>query len=604
MGPSRGIGWHEGAQAPYCSREVTVASSDEGGVAAQGSEAGLGRIAGALLAGLLLAKLGVVMAGLGRGFELGDEGFFLLNLNDPAASPRFFEFYKLLLHVEPPLRFDVLGARILRLGTELLASALLVGGVVAWARRGGWLTRAGTLAFVAFCGLGALVGAASRSFSYNDLTNLCLYGAFGSVFFAASRRPARVALPALFLAGFLSGFQLFVKFPAAIVSAALVGAALAGGLGDWTRPLRAKLGAAYAAGGLFAVGLFVASNGGLAPLVAKFAGASEVGRLAGYEPVEMLANLVVLEVWTVVNFVVLALTVAAAYAVLRRFAGLAFDAALAIALGIGSLALVASASSLHAAFASTSLTVFACLLVFLPCAVALAGGASSPPLGGLALLLLLPLAAYAGTNVPFVWRLPSHALPAAVVLGLLIFASRGGGRVRATPLVATAALAAASAWVFVQHQVLEPYGLRAPLYEQTEPNARLGVRLDLATHRFLGAFETSLVEAGFSRGDPLVVMDYMPGLVFYVEGRSPGFPFYAFDRTEMNCFNLNRSGLEGPPFLVLGREMSAAQAACIQPFDPVRDVRSVRTLRFPYEAVYEGFGAHGLSHVEIFAPRD
>jgi hypothetical protein len=365
-------------------------------------------------------------------------------------------------------------------------------------------------------------------------------------------------------------------------------------------------------GALGAVAGFVAANGGVAPLRAKLMGAAEVGALAGYDPLAMVRQSLVLEVWSAVNLGVLAAAFGLAWLVLRRCLGASLDRAFAGSCLVGAVALAATVGPLHAAFASAPLTAFSCAVAFASLAllaVAWRGraGEAAGPARGLApelLLLALPLAAFAGTNVPLVWRLPSHALPAFVAIALLSLDLRERRGRTASYAAVALLLAAVTSAVFVRHHVLSPYGLRAPLYEQTHVDPGLpGLRVDLATHRFLSEVAATFAQAGFEPGDPVVAMDYMPGLVFYLGGRSPGFPFFAFDRVAMNCFNLNRSGLAAPPWLVLGREPSEAQRACVEVFDFERDFRPLRTLRFPYEEAYAGFGGHGISHVTLFAPR-
>ena len=73
--------------------------------------------------------------------------------------------------------------------------------------------------------------------------------------------------------------------------------------------------------------------------------------------------------------------------------------------------------------------------------------------------------------------------------------------------------------------------------------------------------------AGFEPGDPVIALDFMPGLVYAVGGRSPGFPFYVFDKPEQNCWAIER--IDRPtsvPFLLLGQDMLVEQHACIHAF--------------------------------------
>ncbi|NNL65986.1 MAG: hypothetical protein HKP30_07085 [Myxococcales bacterium] len=563
---------------------------------------------------VFLAKLAIVALGVDRGYELGDEGFFLLNLNQPEASPRFFEFYKLLLLLPQPPRFDVTDARWIRIVVELLASAALAAGVFAWARaRLGWGSRVPPIAFLSLVSMGALLGAASRSFSYNDATNLCTFGAFGALFQVASLGPraaSGILAPALVAAaGFALGFQLFVKFPPALVSMALIVAAL---VATFEGRARRRSLAAFAAGIAAALLLFVAANGGVAPLVAKLRLAAEVGALAGYAPAAMIRRSIALEVWTAVNLGILAAAFGAAFFGLRRVLGRSIDRAASEALILAILALAVSVRPLHAAFASASLTALACGVFFAPVLLALLACRVRPDARALLpwwmLLLALPFVLFAGTNVPLVWRLPSHALPLFVAVAVMVCDPPLRSAFPRTGRAVCFALLAATTLVFAQHHVVEPYGLRRPLFEQRSEVAGLpGIRVDLATQRFLEEVRAGMAEAGFRPGDPIVAMDYMPGLVFYLGGRSPGFPFYAFGRPAMNCFNLNRIDPSLRPYLILGRPVSAAQRACVERFAlpgeaGPGDFRLIRTVRFPYEDVYASFGGFGISHLELYAP--
>jgi len=561
----------------------------------------------AALGVVFAVKLAVVVLGLGRGFELGDEGFFLANLNDPASSPRFFEFYKLLLLLPGPPHFGVVGTRWLRLASELVASFALVAGAFRLLRER--LVPGSRVSFASFAGiglLGVLLSAASRSFSYNDATNFCVYGAVGALLWAASLGTEAGARgrAALAAAGFLVGFQLFVKFPPALLLIPLFAVALALG---FPGPARRRLALAFGLGWLAAIALFVAANGGVAPLREKLGVAAEVAALAGYGPLALVAHLVRLEVWTAVDALVAVGAGTVAFLVLRRSARLSADVALASALLAGSGALLGVVVDLHPTFGSAALTAFACAAFLAPLALlfgAAGAGRREPATIGWALLLLvLPLVLYAGTNVPFAWRLPSHALPLFVVASVLVHRLRERGFVW-TGRAAVALLVGVSCWVFVRHAVVQPYGLREPLWAQTEPVEGLpGVRVDLASARFLAEVAATFEGAGYRRGDPIVAMDYMPGLVFFLGGHSPGFPFYAFDRAPMNCFNLNRVDHATLPFLILGRPVAPEQRACVEAFDLPGDFEAVRTLRFPYEAVYASFGGSGISHVTIYAPR-
>jgi hypothetical protein len=554
-------------------------------------------------------KLAVALWALDRGFELGDEGYSLLNLNHPADAPVVHQIYRLLAPLGGADGFGVVGARWLRIVAEAIGSLALIAGVLAWARaRVFEAGHAPARAFVPFCLLGALLGTGSRSLTYNDLTNLCTYAAIGALFWLASAPPGdagdrRRTLAAL-AAGLCNGLQLGVKFPTAL---ALLGlAALAGAVGLAPRD-RLRVGALYAAGLLLAVALYVLAAGGVAPLVAEIRVMPEVARSTGYDPLRLVGFYSRGEAVTAIHVVGVAAVFGASLALLRSLLRGASDASLAGAFACGALALVAGVHVLHPFFLHPTLVYLSALLAFSVALLAVLALRRAPrprALAPLLLLLAVPLVEIAGTNVPISERLPTHALPIFAALGVLSLdlRERAGAR-RLHAAIAVALLAATSA-LFVQHHVRAPYGLPSDIASQIEPVAGLpGVRVDAATRSFLESVAGGMREAGFEPGDPVLALDFMPGLVFFLRGTSPGFTLFVFDNPRLNCLNVNRL-YRAPPFLILGRPMSRAQAACLRAFAFPDDFRKVRSVRFPYEAVYADFGAVDFTHVHLYAPRD
>ena len=576
-----------------------------------------------LLAALFVAKLGVSLWAVDRGFDVGDEGYYLLNLNHPEASPPLFEFYKLLSLIDPPIHFEIVPSRLLRIVTELLATWVLALGVYGWAReRFPRIREAGFAPFLAFVLLGSLLSVGTRAFGYNDVTNLLSYSATACLF-ALLRTPrsgGRARAPGLALAsGLLIGLQLFVKFPPALL---LSGITLLLLLAILPAPARRRLGlaATHLGGAALGVLLFVLANGGLAPLAEKLAYAGELNRVSGYGVTRILWIYVHHDIGSHVNLAASGLALALALGLGLRLLprdDARLDRALAAALVTAALVLAVGSSVYHAFNVHPSLVGLFCLLVLLS---ALSGGLAwagtdprvaeeeegrFPRFAPLALLMALPFIEIVGTNVALTLRLPSHAAPLFCLLGVLMAQLRDRGLRRFTA-VAVALLAALTTVVFVQHQVRSPYGLANALPLQVHSTPRLpGMKVDLATRVFLEELSARMDAAGFRRGDPVVALDFMPGLVHYLDGRSPGFPFYLFDRPAFNCWAVNRTAGEPPPFLILGQDMSVAQASCIEAFDFPGDFRSLGTLRNPWErAIPQFFGGPPMPYVQIFAPRD
>ncbi len=561
---------------------------------------------GALIVALLL-KAGIVLFGLSRGFELGDEGYFLLNLNHPENAPPPFEFYR-LLSLFSTLRIGVLEARVLRVAVELVGSLALIAAVLRWARARVFEPDAvSTARFVLFCLMGAFLSVASRSLGYNDVTNLCVYLAV-ACFFLMLAAPAGAAgrrqrLLLAIGAGLQTGFQLSVKFP----TAALLFGGLALAFAVFQRSLavreRTRLIVVYALAAFAAVVAVVVLTGGLAPLLERLHVATQLPALSGYDPIALLRRWVALEIWTFLNAAVFAAAFAAALWLVRRRGSADLDRKLASALAVAAIVLFVSVVPLHPTFLHWTLVYLACLLVVLPLLlVALVWRRAA--LAPLLVLLAVPLIEMMGTNVPITMRLPSHILPLFVLLAVLVYDLRDrAGTVRFERRV-VALLVVLTSIEFVHHQWNEPYGLPRPLSEQVAPVAGLpGIRVDVASAAFLESVASQMAGAEFERGDPIVAIDYMPGLVFFLGGVSRGSNLYMFDRPQLNCFEINRAGDTIRPYLILGGPMSAEQQACLRAFAFPNDFELIRTIHNPYEAVYATFDRPGLSHIQLWKPK-
>jgi hypothetical protein len=293
----------------------------------------------------------------------------------------------------------------------------------------------------------------------------------------------------------------------------------------------------------------------------------------------------------------------------------ACDRALAAALVVAGAVLAWGAWTFHAVNVHPSLVYLFCLVGLLaPVAWTLGLRTWRPPaahpeqrrgeaLGPLLLLLALPLVAILGTNVALTLKLPAHAAPVFLML-VITLAQLARAGLRRFAATALALLALATSAVFVEHQVLRPYGLPSPLYAQAHATPLLpGLRVDSATKKLLEDLHRQMTAAGFEPGDPVIALDFMPGLVYAVGGRSPGFPFFAFDKPAQNCWAIERAGRDELPFLILGQDMSLEQHACIRAFAFPEDFRLVGALRNPYEApIRYFFGGPPMPYLQLFAP--
>jgi hypothetical protein len=565
--------------------------------------------ASVLLLAFFAVKLAVLLGTVDRGYEMGDEGYFLLNLAHPEAALPPFEIYRVFGALCAGCEVGVVEARLARIAAELAGSLALVGGVFVWARARVFPFGAVRFSsFLAFGLLGSLLSVASRSLGYNDLSNLACYAATGAVFHLASQPPdaRRRRAAAAAVAGALVGVQLSVKFPTALLLAAVFSGVIVFGLRTLPRRERLALVGVHA-GGLLAVAAAVVSlTGGAEALAARLVVASRLPALTGYDPAALLVRAGQAEIPSLFHGSVFLLVFAFAQHRARRRAPGSPDRARVRALALAAAVLLVGTAWLHAQFVHWLLVVLACLAVGLP-ALLLAGFLRARRAGGALLLVLfvLPFVLIAGTNVPITLRLPTHALPLFVLLAVLVLDLRSRSQGARFPAAVAALLVALTGVVFVRHHWLHPYGLGQSSAKQGFAVEGLpGVRVDLATQRFLRDVSSSLAEAGFRRGDPVIAFDYLPGLVHFLGGTSPRYNLYMFDRPAYNCFNANLASVERPPFVILAKPMSSEQRECLETIRFPDGYRLIRTLPFPYEDIYAGFAAPGFSHVYLYAPAD
>ena len=163
-----------------------------------------------------------------------------------------------------------MAARLLRLAAEAIATLLLALSVFGWARaRFPSVAREGLLPFLLFTLLGSLLSVASQIFGYNDGTTLVSFAAVAAWFRLISVPANDEARSRRWLwatvTGLAVGFQLFVKFPTAmLLMAALL--LLSGFVVHAPRRDRVARCAAHLFGAAAAIALFVWLNGGVDPL--------------------------------------------------------------------------------------------------------------------------------------------------------------------------------------------------------------------------------------------------------------------------------------------------------------------------------------------------
>ena len=171
-------------------------------------------------------KLCIALWAVNKGFDIGDEGFYLLSskyYQSYETFDYFFVFRKLFWW----LPIGIIPFRLMRIVAEVLGALILSYSSYYWALSERSIFKDNPPHFFflfSVTALGGFMGMYTRSFSYNELSNLLVYGIAGILMLLLSfpRKAVtydkRMTLFCLAgLAGFLCGWQFFVKFPAGIL---------------------------------------------------------------------------------------------------------------------------------------------------------------------------------------------------------------------------------------------------------------------------------------------------------------------------------------------------------------------------------------------------
>ncbi|MCX7890841.1 MAG: hypothetical protein N2544_00545 [Burkholderiales bacterium] len=508
------------------------------------------------LAATVFASLGVATAAViafsGRGFDVSDEGFYLLTSQFPEdirASPNLAHYYTRVLYLlaggsVPGMRLA--GLMVLAASAAMFAAGCARALAALRPAADPWPARAVWLAFIT---LGALLYYTWVPYtpSYNLVNSAALNTAAGLGLWALAaymnRDRTRAAGLAAAAAGFAVGVAFFAKFPTGISAFAGTVVLLLAWPGLATR-VRVRAACLFAAGA---------------------AGAALMHFTVFQSPRE----------WheVVANGIELVRILGAGHdaGALRRYAGelLGLATSVARAFWPGALLMLAAAAVSRVSDAPRSRAVVAGLAAAAVAYVALRGAAEGWVLGGqhtigrtfalycgwvaaltaallarghqpsrqewhgLGLLLLtlaaLPMVGAVGTSN----TLPGNAILAMAPWFALLVLLASEARRRVAPWVGTASLAflcVTAAAQVVSAQIVSPYRLSTGILGQIVPTT-IGmpastIGLDPATSEFFRSMRAIAERAGFRPGDDVLAFVRMPGVVFALGGRSPGIPWY------------------------------------------------------------------------------
>jgi hypothetical protein len=492
-----------------------------------------------VLAGFMLFVLvyKVVMAFVisNKGFDLTDEGCYMLWYTYPDKDPNpFYYFHKIVLGFLPFIDWNIISLRILKIVSDLAVVGLV--SAVLYRNLPSNLKGFGHAVFLlGASGLGFYSIIYSRIFYEGDMSYLFAVLALGIPLLFIHPEQRKKLLIGLFVSGIFIGLQFFNKFSASVVSLVIV-VALSHYLTHKASGLLVLL-VGIVAGVVLFMGLTGYSPAAWYQEYQE--GYKYVIEPLGYNPLHLLVfyaadGLVLL---------VLALLPLGAFAVLR-FVGrkiniwggshLIFTAIVSVFYGLYYLLLPHPYSDAHYQYQSMLLNYWympaMSLALYLFFMVDGIKGYTKQEWLVMLLLLLMPLVSMVGTGTSLAVSASAYLVPWFGILGLLLLKHFTRSLGPAIVLLGVMIISAFTYFHFTQ-----PFRLNATIGQQqvplTGPNEQIKVDGTLAT--FVTSAKAVLQQEGISEGYPIVAMHNLPGLVYLVGGYSPATPWY-FDAEWLN----------------------------------------------------------------------
>lgn len=583
---------------------------------------------------LALAALAVMIWALPRGFDITDEGFYLLNFRYPVEyETSFSTFHLIVARMLGLANASPFTARAVGLGTSVLGTIVFGLSLAAWLRATTapegrrWVSQPGLV--VSFVLLGALLvfSVFPRAISYNGLTSLALLLSAAAVL-AALRRGPGAATWQLLSIGFVLGLDVFVKASSAalLFGGAVVVLAWYWRSSGWRVLLRAAvlLGLGLALG--FGLYFVVVEPFGLwrRNFVQEMAVIQSQGR---YSMADLLPKYISSAAQVLIFLVFPLGPVLVALAGLtwwwpRRVpAAWHWLALLVMGGGLGAFLLMealqrrwysnAISNNLETLPLLLALVAITALIVAIevtlsknhapPATAVPVATAQQWPVG--LWLLGLPLLAAAGTINDLRLNMLVDMAPWFGLLLILVSQFRLAWLPVWVPAVLLLSPACYAAEQIIWGILWTPYNMAATMAAQTVPLKTAGVtgplQVDPGTVEFVTQVEKLLVAGGFRPGDPLLAFYDLPGLVYLCGGVSPGTAWYFPSRDARNCHALD---ITTQPLrkacILLNQPLGDKLKACLHEHGLAfpENYRLVGTVLSSYQSEYR--------RVRVYAPQD
>ena len=540
---------------------------------------------------MLIGAISWTLWGLNRGFELCDEGFYLLMTSSPQEYVSSTSYHFVLSKLPNLTGSMIVNLRLFQLISQLVSNVVLVLGF--WRLMSSvWFapTKVQLCTSVAFTALGSFLLQAifPPDISYNGLTYFFIFSSFG-LLFAGGAFVTSKPLTSKWLiagAGFLCGLVFFIKFSACIL----------GALGSlfWLvlNIEKRRHWAFYPLGLASSVIVFfclfqnplqykeqVLQTIRLASLAPRFAPST----ITHTYLMDIFGTACL--IWHNLGFSLFVPSLVAVFQVyLIASSKSARLKAISLLLTVLSIAVVVfSATPSDWLVATGYQVIYAVVFLFLSIMIVFltlkwraiaAKTFQSNRLAATTLILLLslPFICSIGTSNPVVMQSITCFSPvflALFALSLRVIPDFCAGAYR---FAYTGGLSLLVFLLFVHGYLYHPYLLHDSLLNQKCDSSNLnnlrGIKLSSQAHQFLTATSSILKEGGFRPGDPVLALYNMPGVVYAVGGTAPSvawlFSIAGFEKYRPIWFHDIRDRVKDRLFILTSWEPAAKTRESMQ----------------------------------------
>lgn len=539
-----------------------------------------------------------------RGFDLGDEGLYMLSLSDP-------EHYQVLAHgfflnkILPISEFTIPVSRTISICLELSAGLVFSLGLYKWLKQ-----RVASVSFWAMWAvvlLGSFQSILARCVSYNDLVNYFGLTSAGTLLYALTLDYGKKQFLLMVVSAFLLTFCTVFKAPVTIsLSVLFLGLGTFYADGSKAKQLLKTL-AAWAIGAGFTVLAYTVLYSGLG-WIDVIAQVKATADLLNYRPSDLVLMYVIYDGLPNMIFIgggagVFALVQLISKRALPAKPIMGFTLATVAVMLLGNWAIdrfkILLVPEEQAIYYYLWLVIGVVLYLLHLLYKHTNSDEKKQQMLVALFLLALPIAMIGGTNGFITETLPTYFIPWFGFLAMALLYLNREALPAAKHSILIGIVAIATSLQFIESKVMHPFGTAnsASIFAQkVSLNTNDGILVDKPSLEYLGKYLSLIRPHHVNAQTPIIGLNYMPGLVYLAGGYSPGAPFYIYhpDFNNYNCHFINQTAKLGVRPVIMYRSSARPEVLdCLKNagFGFPEDYTAAEPIPDPYGNVYEDEGA-------------